>query len=110
VVRRAPTVKAVTAKPSAKPVPAAKRGAVLRPVSVISASAPRTCCQWPHGDPGEADFRFCGQPATRRSYCQTHHEIAYRQPGTDEYAQHMSRLNYAAKHVAPHINLRAAGR
>jgi GcrA cell cycle regulator len=35
-------------------------------------------CQWPHGDPGDAAFRFCGQPPIgTRPYCEAHCRIAY---------------------------------
>ena len=35
-------------------------------------------CKWPHGDPGDADFHFCGAPAADgRPYCPEHCAIAY---------------------------------
>lgn len=35
-------------------------------------------CQWPSGDPGTAEFRFCGTPAIRgKSYCPDHYARAY---------------------------------
>jgi hypothetical protein len=33
-------------------------------------------CRWPCGDPGRADFHFCGGPTTRRPYCEHHHARA----------------------------------
>ena len=39
-------------------------------------------CQWPIGDPGEAEFHFCGQTSTlNRLYCNDHCLMAYRQTG-----------------------------
>ena len=35
-------------------------------------------CRWPFGDPGDADFHFCGkQVAPGKPYCQPHCELAY---------------------------------
>lgn len=35
-------------------------------------------CQWPHGNPGDSDFGFCGaKPATGRPYCADHVKRAY---------------------------------
>ncbi len=35
-------------------------------------------CNWPIGDPGDADFRFCGQPASPgKPYCAEHCAKAY---------------------------------
>jgi len=35
-------------------------------------------CLWPHGDPGEADFHFCGSPAVDgKPYCPEHCARAY---------------------------------
>ncbi len=37
-------------------------------------------CQWPIGDPGAADFHFCGkQSSVNRPYCEDHCMQAYRQ-------------------------------
>jgi GcrA cell cycle regulator len=40
-------------------------------------------CRWPIGDPDDAGFSFCGQPAEgSRPYCQGHARLAYkRAPG-----------------------------
>ena len=35
-------------------------------------------CQYPYGHPGDDDFRFCGHPVDKGSYCQTHHDLCYR--------------------------------
>jgi len=35
-------------------------------------------CRWPYGEPGEADFFFCGGPKVEgRSYCPLHCSVAY---------------------------------
>ncbi len=35
-------------------------------------------CRWPFGDPGDADFHFCGKAAADgKPYCQPHCELAY---------------------------------
>jgi GcrA cell cycle regulator len=35
-------------------------------------------CSWPEGEPGTADFRFCGTPAVDgKPYCAAHCKIAY---------------------------------
>lgn len=35
-------------------------------------------CQWPYGDPGEPDFRFCGrESAPSKPYCPEHVARAY---------------------------------
>ena len=37
-----------------------------------------TTCRWPLGDPGEADFAFCGLTcAVTESYCPAHRRLAY---------------------------------
>jgi GcrA cell cycle regulator len=42
-------------------------------------------CRWPVGDPGEADFVFCGAaPLKRYPYCLAHCLIAYRPDGERE--------------------------
>jgi len=66
---------------------AAAEGAAVRSLAATLAAAPipapRTC-QWPHGEPGRAEFRFCGDPGViaGRPYCGRHCEVAYRR-GTD---------------------------
>ena len=40
-------------------------------------------CRWPIGDPGSADFFFCGGPTlTSLPYCAFHSRVAY-QPASD---------------------------
>jgi GcrA cell cycle regulator len=40
---------------------------------------PDGACRWPHGDPAESDFSFCGAPvAGNRSYCSSHLAQAFR--------------------------------
>ncbi len=39
-------------------------------------------CRWPHGDPGDPDFQFCGKPIVPgKPYCEEHCQRAYVQPG-----------------------------
>jgi GcrA cell cycle regulator len=40
---------------------------------------PPRSCQWPHGDPKHADFRFCHGPieTVGSSYCDEHRARAY---------------------------------
>ena len=38
-------------------------------------------CRWPHGDPKQPGFRFCGKPAVNgTSYCSEHLKAAYQPP------------------------------
>ncbi len=38
-------------------------------------------CRWPHGDPKQPGFRFCGKPAVEgTSYCAEHLKMAYQPP------------------------------
>ena len=38
-------------------------------------------CRWPIGDPGQADFFFCGgQTITSLPYCAYHSRVAYQPP------------------------------
>ena len=38
-------------------------------------------CRWPIGDPGSADFFFCGgQTVTSLPYCAYHSRVAYQPP------------------------------
>jgi len=47
-------------------------------------------CHWPIGDPGSADFYFCGGEAiTGVSYCAYHARIAYRPAPTRERAPYI---------------------
>lgn len=53
---------------------AASAGAVVRH---FPRAAPRHCC-WPMGEPGTAEFRFCGCDALpSKPYCAEHAAIAY---------------------------------
>lgn len=41
-------------------------------------------CKWPHGDPAERDFHFCGHRTEEESpYCDYHSKLAY-QPTSDK--------------------------
>ena len=58
---------------STRSLPSKPTIAILNPVT-------DRLCQWPIGNPGEAGFYFCGQPAeTNRPYCDQHCSMAYRQ-------------------------------
>ena len=38
----------------------------------------RNKCLWPHGDPKNLDFKFCGEPVlSGKPYCLKHCELAY---------------------------------
>lgn len=40
-----------------------------------------SCCRWPIGDPGSANFRFCGARANPgQPYCEAHARLAYQPP------------------------------
>ena len=41
-------------------------------------------CSWPDGEPGEEDFRFCGEPIVEgKPYCLHHCERAYVKPSKE---------------------------
>ena len=43
--------------------------------------SPFRTCQWPYGEPGTKEFRFCGEQTLEGySYCPKHVEMAYREP------------------------------
>ena len=69
----------------------------IRPVAVVGSPKPkpietparpcklfelkRDSCRWPHGDPCDRDFYFCGAVSMAESpYCLAHHRMAYRPP------------------------------
>ena len=55
----------------------------VRPEAPAPAATGRTCA-WPIGDPGEADFHFCGARAEPgRPYCGAHCAMAYRKRDRD---------------------------
>jgi len=71
----------------------ASRKTVVRvPFGAERRSAYRTC-QWPFGHPGDADFHFCGA-ATHApySYCETHAQMAYRDPEAERAEQREAEL------------------
>ncbi len=44
----------------------------------LAAAADGPACKWPLGDPGDADFHFCGSPSVAgRPYCPDHCAMAY---------------------------------
>ena len=59
-----------------KPVAAAKKRAPERIGDVIDLGP--NMCRWPFGDPGDADFHFCGKSTVvGKPYCADHCAIAY---------------------------------
>lgn len=49
-----------------------------RPVALVRTGRRSVECCWPLGDPGKANFRFCGAAATPgKPYCQPHAQLAY---------------------------------
>ncbi|WP_316858791.1 GcrA family cell cycle regulator [uncultured Cohaesibacter sp.] len=89
----APTVGATALKADARPQPTPKPkaeanpelDAVVVPISKRATilSLTENTCKWPIGDPGDADFHFCGCKSEAGSpYCKYHSEIAY-QTGAD---------------------------
>jgi GcrA cell cycle regulator len=67
--------KAVTHSPFARePV----RSPAPSPARSARRSAGSSDCAWPIGDPGDPDFRFCGEPSVPgKPYCQAHCAQAY---------------------------------
>lgn len=62
----------LTARPSPLKSPPVRR-------RVIGLQAP--VCSWPHGHPGDKNFRFCGQPPVPgKPYCAEHAALAYVRP------------------------------
>jgi len=62
------------------------------PVRKVAAHAKGPSCQWPIGDPQDADFHFCGAPALPgKPYCASHCSMAYTSGGgggKDSSAEH----------------------
>jgi len=57
-----------------------KKAAPKKEVSKVFTLADLTnqTCRWPHGDPKEDDFHFCGKPVVQgKPYCSDHCEYAY---------------------------------
>lgn len=69
----------LSARPS--PIKRAEPAAVPPPVAPAAVKPPRPkgpSCQWPIGDPRDADFHFCAAPPVAgRPYCRSHCEMAY---------------------------------
>ena len=63
---------------------ARKRHTKQQTRGLISVAGSAKHCQWPHGDPKDSDFRYCGASVTPgRPYCAEHMAIAYVQKGQD---------------------------
>ncbi|MSP66835.1 MAG: global cell cycle regulator GcrA-like protein [Alphaproteobacteria bacterium] len=51
---------------------------IRRKPEVVIDRLPGPACQWPHGDPGDPEFRFCGKRAVSgKPYCGEHYLRAY---------------------------------
>lgn len=71
----APVAAAQRLAPAASPIAAAAPASAV--VRHFPRAAPRNCC-WPMGEPGTAEFRFCGADALpAKPYCPDHAAIAY---------------------------------
>ena len=65
--------------------PPGSRGRERVATPVVARPNPRGSCQWPHGDPREQDFHFCGaRAAAGRPYCTEHVRMAYYRPGKED--------------------------
>jgi GcrA cell cycle regulator len=96
--RRAPSRPRVAKPRRAKP--RAQRRLPPRPLpealpqvgSATVATVRRGQCRWPIGEPGADDFRLCGAPACRGSYCAPHGKLAYRPATKRPPPDHLLRL------------------
>lgn len=69
--------KAVSASPFVAPEPERVK-ARARPARPVRRSLGNQTCAWPIGDPGTAEFRFCGeQVVAGKPYCAEHCALAY---------------------------------
>lgn len=57
----------------------------FEPLFAAAREAPT--CKWPIGDPLDDDFRFCGEEATKGSYCEEHASNA-RASQKKEHSEH----------------------
>ena len=65
--------------PRPSPVKSSGRPRVKASAKIIEISGPT--CSWPHGHPGEKNFRFCGSRAVQgKPYCTEHAALAYIRP------------------------------
>jgi len=63
-------------RPSSSPTPATPPPPAPRLAARRDGKGPN--CLWPHGDPGDKDFHFCGAPAVEnKPYCPEHCARAY---------------------------------
>jgi GcrA cell cycle regulator len=62
--------------------PPARRKKAFKPAEPTPNPFPASSgCLWPHGDPGEPGFHFCGaHRLPDKPYCPWHAGVAYRQP------------------------------
>lgn len=78
-VARPQGLSAVPPRPADRPAMPPSRASLAAAMAAPIRLVPRTpACCWPIGEPGTADFHFCGEPASlNKPYCQPHAEIAY---------------------------------
>lgn len=56
-------------------IPIAERASIL--------SLKESMCRWPIGDPGDAEFHFCGRDSGQGTpYCEYHARVAYQPPNS----------------------------
>lgn len=102
-VRTEPSVKDAIVEPASIPVKAAApKSRPVREGEIIGVlELGPNMCKWPIGDPGDADFGFCGSHCTSGAvYCEEHAAIAFqpampRRPGVtrdDKIASEARRL------------------
>lgn len=64
--------------PASAPAPRLAIPRVAAPRLAVRRDGKGPNCLWPHGDPGESDFHFCGEPAIDgKPYCPDHCARAY---------------------------------
>jgi GcrA cell cycle regulator len=85
-VRRAPSVRTPTQAPPSRAL------FEVAPTATIHTLA-EAACRWPIGDPGEADFGFCGRTHTGAgAYCAGHAAMAVRRRDSPMKARDIDRL------------------
>ncbi|MGB1361602.1 MAG: GcrA family cell cycle regulator [Alphaproteobacteria bacterium] len=74
---KAKATKSVKAAKATKKAPTPSKEVIQ--ISQPANTASENACQWPIGDPGTPEFKFCYEPAKPgRPYCEEHCNIAYR--------------------------------
>ncbi len=66
----------------------AETGAAVRSLFEAAKRSPFHTCQWPHGDPQEDGFHYCGAPTVAPySYCAHHVRMAFYDPDEEREAE-----------------------